>query len=96
MLDLTPDPILPPLPHAEYRALRDSVAELGVQVPLLVTSAGKIIDGHERHRACLELGLDRCPLPVRDPAGAPVRAADRDDVLACPGGQGEQEGRPRR
>ena len=64
MLDLIPDPILPPLPDAEYQALRDSIEEIGVQVPLLITSDGRIIDGHERHRACLELGLDRYPMRV--------------------------------
>ena len=64
MIDLIPDPILPPLPDAEYQALRDSIEEIGVQVPLLITSEGRIVDGHERHRACLELGVHRYPMRV--------------------------------
>ena len=64
MLDLVPDPILPPLPDAEYQALRDSIEEIGVQVPLLITSDGRIIDGHERLCVCLELGLDRYPMRI--------------------------------
>jgi ParB-like chromosome segregation protein Spo0J len=33
-------------------------------VPLLITSDGRIVDGHERHRTCLELGLHRYPMRV--------------------------------
>jgi ParB-like chromosome segregation protein Spo0J len=63
-MELTPDPILPPLPEEEYRQLRDSIRHHGVQVPLLVTSDGAVIDGHERLRACRELGTRQFPMRV--------------------------------
>jgi len=47
---------LPKLTPIEYEALRDSIAEYGQLVPALVDAAGKLIDGHNRKRACNELG----------------------------------------
>jgi site-specific DNA-methyltransferase (adenine-specific) len=64
MLDLIPDPVLPPLPDEEYRQLRESIRGQGVQVPLLATSDGRIIDGHERYRACRELAIKQFPMRI--------------------------------
>lgn len=49
---------LPALTKEEYAILRDSIAEHGQLVDILVDGAGKIIDGHHRYRACRELGLE--------------------------------------
>jgi ParB-like chromosome segregation protein Spo0J len=46
-MKITPSPILRPLPTDEYEQLRESIRELGVQVPLLITDDGMIIDGHD-------------------------------------------------
>jgi ParB-like chromosome segregation protein Spo0J len=48
---------LPKLSPVEYEALRDSIAKYGQLVPGLVDEAGNLIDGHNRKRACAELGL---------------------------------------
>ena len=61
---LTPSPVLPPLPSEEYEALKDHIARNGVQQPILVTSSGVIIDGHEVFRAVTELGIRKYPIRV--------------------------------
>jgi ParB-like nuclease domain len=61
---LTPSPVLPPLPPEEYEALKNDIARNGVRQPILVTSSGIIIDGHERYRAVIELGIRKYPLRV--------------------------------
>jgi hypothetical protein len=54
------DPIVfafPPMTHAEYQTLKESVRrEKGLHLPI-ETSQGKIIDGFHRLRACQELGI---------------------------------------
>lgn len=61
---LTPSPVFPPLPPEEYEALRADIARNGVEDPILVTSRGVIIDGHERYRAATELGIRKYPIRV--------------------------------
>ena len=61
---LTPSPVLPPLSPEEYGALRDDIARNGVEQPILVTSEGIIIDGHERFKAVNELGLRKYPIRI--------------------------------
>lgn len=48
---------LPPLSAEEFEALKDSIAEHGQLVPILVDAHGKVVDGHNRERAMAELGL---------------------------------------
>ena len=48
----------------EYEALRDDIAHNGVEEPILVTSEGIIIDGHERFKAATELGLRKYPIRI--------------------------------
>ena len=55
---------LPDLPPQEYEALKASIAQYGVLVPI-ITYHGRIIDGHQRQRACDELGI-KCPAIVID------------------------------
>jgi N6-adenosine-specific RNA methylase IME4 len=65
--DLRPHPqadVLPPLARQEYRSFLADVQRRGVLVPLDITPAGVVLDGHVRLRAALELGLKE--LPVRE------------------------------
>ena len=55
---------LPDLLPEEYEALKASIAEQGVEVPIIVDQDGNIIDGFHRDRACGELGIF-CPREVR-------------------------------
>src|SRR5947208_4181220 len=56
--------LLPPLAPQEYRSFLADVERRGVLVPLDITPAGVVLDGHVRLRAALELGL--AELPVRE------------------------------
>jgi len=61
---IIPSPVLPPLPEAEFSELSASIRDFGVQVPVMVTEEGVLIDGHERFRACQDLGIRKFPLRV--------------------------------
>lgn len=56
--------ILPPLLPNEFEALKASIAEQGIDVPIIVDQEGNTIDGYHRQRACDELGIF-CPREVR-------------------------------
>jgi site-specific DNA-methyltransferase (adenine-specific) len=60
----SPYQILPDLLPQEYEALKASIAERGVDIPIIVDNKGNIIDGFHRQRACDELGIF-CPQEVR-------------------------------
>lgn len=64
--------LLPPLSAEAYAALRDDIAEHGVQTPILVDQDGNIIDGHHRLRAARETGRE-CPRVL-------VATGDDDDA----------------
>lgn len=49
--------IFPMMDDAEYAALRDDIAEHGLREPLWVYR-GKLIDGRNRLKACMELGIE--------------------------------------
>lgn len=49
------------LPAHIESALRDSIEEFGVIVPVVVDQNGQVIDGHHRSRIARELGVD-CPV----------------------------------
>ena len=70
--DDTPYQVMRPLSEEEYRDLRDDISLRGVQVPVIVDTVGRIIDGHHRVRACIELGISDYPRDIRDidPDGA--------------------------
>lgn len=55
-----------PMTQAEYEALRDSIGEVGQLVPAIVAPTGEILDGHNRARACAELGLELRTEPLAD------------------------------
>jgi ParB/RepB/Spo0J family partition protein len=44
------------LSKPEFEKLKNSIATIGMANPILVDATGRIIDGHQRHRACEELG----------------------------------------
>lgn len=49
-----------------YQELKADIAERGIQQPLVVASDGRtILSGHLRHRAALELGLEKVPVIVK-------------------------------
>jgi DNA modification methylase/ParB-like chromosome segregation protein Spo0J len=51
--------LVPPLTPIEYTNLKQSIRENnGNTIPILVNKEGIVIDGHHRHRACLELGIE--------------------------------------
>jgi ParB-like chromosome segregation protein Spo0J len=57
--------MLPELPPEQFAALRADIAERGVVVPVVVDEFGAILDGHNRVRACRELGINDYPVEVR-------------------------------
>ena len=57
--------VLPELPPEQYEALKADIAERGVMVPVIVDEFGNFIDGHNRARACRELGINDYPVEVR-------------------------------
>ena len=57
--------LLPPLPPEQFEALKADIAKHGVIVPVIVDEFGAIIEGHNRVRACRELGKNDYPVEVR-------------------------------
>src|SRR5262249_2770304 len=57
--------LLPELDPDSFAALKADIAARGVIVPVLIDEFGIIIDGHNRARACRELGINDCPVEVR-------------------------------
>lgn len=47
--------VMPPLAVEEFAALKASIAEYGVEVPVVVDAEGNVIDGHHRIQAVEEL-----------------------------------------
>jgi len=50
--------LLPPLPPAEYEALKNSIRVNGLLNPIIVNPEGVILDGVHRYRACMELNIE--------------------------------------
>ena len=67
MTDTKPEKyqLLPELRREEFEALKQDIAERGVIVPVVVDEFGAILDGHNRARACRELGINYYPVEVR-------------------------------
>lgn len=58
--------LLPPLTGQEYVGFRNSVAEVGVLVPIVIDEHNNVIDGWQRLRAAQELGiLDTVAFDIR-------------------------------
>ena len=54
---------VPPLDAETYEALKADIMQHGIQVPVLVTPDGRVIDGAHRVRIARELGVP-CPMEV--------------------------------
>lgn len=57
----TPFQLMPELPTWEYEALKESIRQHGVIVPVVKDENGTIIDGHHRDLACRELKIKDIP-----------------------------------
>ncbi len=53
--------VFPDLPEEDWNGLRESIRELGIQVPICVVGR-RILCGHNRTRAALEIGLPSIPV----------------------------------
>ena len=67
--------LLRPLSEGEYAALRASIVERGVLVPVELDDKGKVLDGHHRLRICRELGLKDYPTIIRPGLSEPEKRA---------------------
>src|SRR5438552_174670 len=65
MTQRSPYQLFPDLTPDQFRALKSSIADRGVEVPIIVDQAENIIDGWHREQACQELGIF-CPREVRE------------------------------
>ena len=54
--------LLPDLAPWEYEALKSSIRRFGVILPVVKDESGRVIDGHQRERACRELGIENYPV----------------------------------
>lgn len=59
--------IVPEMRPGVYATFLQDVRAHGIDAPLCVTTAGVILDGRHRHRAALEIGLQRVPVRVVSP-----------------------------
>ena len=50
--------LIPALKESEYKQLEESIKENGQWIPILVNSAGVILDGHNRYKICKELKIN--------------------------------------
>ena len=48
---------MPTLSNLEYCSLKSSIQEHGQPFPIVVNQDGVILDGHQRNKACRELGI---------------------------------------
>lgn len=53
--------LMPDLPTWQFEALKESIRQHGVIVPIIRDENGTIIDGHHRDRACRELKIKNVP-----------------------------------
>lgn len=50
----------------EYERFKQSVSDDGVITPLIVAPDMTIISGHQRHKACMDLGIKMLPVIIRE------------------------------
>lgn len=56
--------LLPALEERDQKALRESVAERGIRIPVELDSEGRVLDGHYRLEVAAELELEAGEIPV--------------------------------
>ena len=49
--------IFPLMDDNEYKIFKDDIASIGLLQPICLHSDGRILDGRNRYKACLELGI---------------------------------------
>jgi ParB-like chromosome segregation protein Spo0J len=54
----------PDLSKADYRALKADIRQHGIKVAIVVDENGQVLDGHQRLRACEDLGMADYPTHV--------------------------------
>jgi len=59
------DSIIPKLDNEKFAVLKASIKSQGLNVPIDVMTDKTIIDGHNRYRACKELGIHDSDIPFR-------------------------------
>lgn len=57
--------VMPDMPPAQFEALKADILERGILTPIDVDEDGRILDGHHRYRACIELGIKDFPTILR-------------------------------
>lgn len=57
--------LLPPLTEEENETLKNDIAERGIIVPVVIDDQYNIIDGHNRLRIAVEIGLADIPFDIR-------------------------------
>jgi ParB-like chromosome segregation protein Spo0J len=50
--------LIPKMSYEEYSGLRRSIKNDGQQYPIIVNEDMEILDGHNRYKACIELGIE--------------------------------------
>lgn len=50
--------LVSPLSDADYQALKESIQERGIYLPIVVNAQNEILDGHHRYKTCQELGIE--------------------------------------
>lgn len=50
--------LVSPLSDADYESLKQSISKHGLYSPIVINAQDEILDGHNRYRACQELGIE--------------------------------------
>jgi hypothetical protein len=67
---------VPDLPPRQYAALKSSIERLGIRHPLLADAEGRVIDGRNRLKIALEIGLEIVPVVTVDGTDAATLACE--------------------
>src|SRR5215204_3226103 len=50
--------LVSPLSNLEFQALKNSISEKGLHLPIIVNQENVILDGHHRYKICKELAIE--------------------------------------
>ena len=64
--DLHPDPNNPRKNDAAVPGVKESIRMFGFRTPIVIDKEGRIVAGHTRYKAAIELGLKKIPCIVAD------------------------------
>ena len=57
--------LVPKMSDKEYKSFKQDIKKNGLRVPITVTQQGVVLDGHNRLRACKELGIE-CRYEIKE------------------------------